>query len=728
VAANPNWESLAIEIPGKDLLEGARAAMEALVVYLEVVKAILESVKVFLVDFGNPIKALVEAVLKLVLDLFETMKRTGMYGWFDFPNPQTDPNFKHASGGYRSFISRFKAGLYDARDPNRPQPVAGTTKGGFVLIVADTGDPLSLMRYCEVLAKFFGKEFVTPEYQAPANFKVLPVGANGDRILSITKVYQQQPTQIAVEWSLPPVSTPGDPGFSDLIEGASVNFVPPKFLIEKSVTNPAVGEVSIADLNDRSAAGPVMMSQVTQFRARGSGEYLIRRIRLMDQYGNPFLKFQYYIVIDAAEETSTFLIGQLGTFRYIDSDVVPNKTYYYRVRAFSGSLAVQREPQILTFDPPKLNAIDGNPYLEWPAEDENDKPVMGRASPIAPIMIPTYPEKFDVIETLKRLFQTAFSFNFHMPLPAGQEIDDNGEAVPPTPDTSIGKGSLQNLAGPLTAFEAIPLVGQYAGSPLSVTTAFQPSPATGLVPEFPWNDSRVVRNAARLANIVGSAMLQANAALSFKALMEGTFPRGQPDIDRLNATNLAELVFEITKVQDPQAAGQDIVAAGVLYSKVFEDATVRLNVVVAVDHCKAFTLVGAPPDWVQLSLLRDIAPWSGQIIYELLAKMQALTDAYSGVMAELRAFIDLIVAKIDTLERFLKHLTGILDFVESLNLGFYILNVPVTDGGVGEWISLIDNAGGTPPPSGPTGYTAGAAMAYVAADVTPYVTALDLIF
>jgi hypothetical protein len=108
--------------------------------------------------------------------------------------------------------------------------------------------------------------------------------------------------------------------------------------------------------------------------------------------------------------------------------------------------------------------------------------------------------------------------------------------------------------------------------------------------------------------------------------------------------------------------------------------------------------------------------------------MQALTDAYSGVMAELRAFIDLIVAKIDTLERFLKHLTGILDFVESLNLGFYILNVPVTDGGVGEWISLIDNAGGTPPPSGPTGYTAGAAMAYVAADVTPYVTALDLIF
>lgn len=727
MAANPNWESLAIQIPGQDLLEGARAAMEALMVYLEVLKAILETVKVFLVDFGNPIKALVEALLQLVIDLFESLRRTGLYGWFDVPNPLVDPNFNRFVGGFQAFISRFKAGLYDARDPNRPQPVSGATNGGFLIIVADAEEPLALMRYMEVLMRFFGKEFTTPEYLAPANFKVLPVGAAGDPILAVTKVFQLQPKQIAVEWSLPPATSPGDPGFSDLIQSASTNFVPPRFLIEKSEVNPAVGEVDVSQLSEATATGQVVMSQRTHFRERGTGPFLARKVRLNDQYGNPFIKFQKYIVVDATHETATFLLGQLGTFRYIDSEVEQNKTYYYRVRAYSGALAVSGTS--LTFEPPKTNVIDQNPYIEWPASDSNDKPVMGRASPIAPIMIPTYPDKFDVIETLKRLFQTAFSLNFHLPMPKGAKFDADGVAIEPTQNSDVGKGSLTALAGPLTSFQAIPLIGDSVSRITDVTAAFQRDPATGLLPEAPWNDSRVVRNSARLANIVAGAMLQANAAVAFKSLMEGAFPKGTPPTDAITATSIADMVFRITAVQDPQAAGQKAVQdAGVLYSDVFADPTVRLNVLAAADFCKAFTLIGASPDWIQVSVLRDIAPWSGQLIYELLAKMQALTDAYAGVMAELKAFIDLIVAKIDTLERFLQYLISILDFVEGLSLGFYVLNVPETSGGVGEWVSLIDNAGGTPPPSGPGGYTGGVGIAYVAPDVTPYATALGLIF
>lgn len=725
MAANPNWESLAIQIPGEDLLEGARAAMEALMVYLEVVKAILETVKVFLVDFGNPIKALVEALLQLVLDLFESLRRTGLYGWFDVPDPLVDPNFNRFVGGFQAFISRFKAGLYDSRDPNRPQPVSGATNGGFLIIVADAEEPLALMRRMEVLLRFFGKEFTTPQYQAPANFKVLPVGKAGDPILSIDKIFEDQPTSIVVEWTLPPATPPGDPGFSDLIQAASMNFLPPRFLIEKSEVNPAVGEVDVAQLDQADVAGPVVMNQVTQFRERGTGPYVVRKIKLADQYGDPFIKFQKYIVVDPSNETATFLLGQLGTFRYIDSEVEQNKTYHYRVRAYSGSLAVSGTS--VSFEAPKINVIDQVPFIEWPAQDSNDKPVMGRSSPVAPIMIPTYPDKFDVIETLNRLFQTAFSLNFHLPMPPDAEFDE--ETTLPVDPTNIGKQSLTSLAGPLTSFQAIPLIGDTISRVTDVTAAFQRDPATGLLPEPPWVDSRVVRNSARLANIVASAMLQANAAVAFKALMEGDFPKGIPVVDKLKATNIAQMVFQITEVQDAEEAGQKAVQdAGVLYSNVFADPTVRLNVLAASDFCKAFTLIGAQPDWIQVSVLRDIAPWSGQLIYELLAKMQALTDAYAGVMAELKAFIDLVEAKIDTLERFLQYLVSILDFIEGLSLGFYILNVPETGGGIGEWVSLIDNAGGTRPPSGPGGYTGGVAIAYVAADVTPYAKALSLIF
>jgi hypothetical protein len=272
-------------------------------------------------------------------------------------------------------------------------------------------------------------------------------------------------------------------------------------------------------------------------------------------------------------------------------------------------------------------------------------------------------------------------------------------------------------------------VGDAVSSVTDVTAQFQPSPVTGRLPEMPWNNSGVVRNSSRLANIVASAMLDANSAVAFKSLMEGAFPKGNPSVTGLDATNLKELVFEITVVQDRQLAGQGAVQeAGVLYGRVFTDATVRNNVLAAVNFCKAFTLGGAPPDWIQVSFLRDIVPWSGQMLYDLLAKMQALLDAYAGVIDELKAFIDLIIRKIDTLERFLEYLISILDFIESLSLGFYILSVPQTSGDVNEWASIIDSAGGSKPPSGPGGYTGGVAFAYVAADVSAFATAFGLIF
>lgn len=705
--------------------------METLMVYLEVTKTVLETVKAFLVDFGNPIRALVEALLSLILDLFESLKQTGVYGWFDVPDPLTDPNFNRFVGGFPSFISRFKAGLYDARDPNRPQPISGTLQGGFTIIVADAESPLALLKLIQVLLRFFGKEFTTPRYPAPANFKVLPIKVTptgaGDPILALTALFQEQPSSVAVEWSLPPASSPGDPGFSDLIQAFSTGFIPPKFLIEKSEINPASQTIDASALPDPEAVGQVTMSVPTQFRERGKGDYLQRTVRLEDFYHDPFVKFQKYIVVDASTNSSTFFLGQLGTFRYIDTDVELNKTYYYRVRAFSGSLAVSGTS--VSFEAPKLDVIDATPYVEWPASDPSDAPVMGKSSPTSLIMLPTYPPQFDVIETLRRVFQTAFSLNFHLPPPDGAKFDSNGLPVSPTPSTAVGNGSMTQLAGALTSFEAIPLVGDAVSGITAVTARFQPDPATGLLPTPPWDDSRVRHNAARLANIVASAMMQANSAVAFKALMDGTFPKGVPSVTGLSAGNLSELVYEITSVQDPEAAGQSAVqTAGVLYGRCFSDVTVRLNVLAAVEFCKAFTLVGTPPNWIQVSVLRDIAPWSGQLIYELLAKMQALLDAYSGVISELKAFIDLIVQKIDTLERFLEYLISILNFIESLSLGFYILSVPVTDGNVGEWVSLIDNAGGTKPPSGPGGYTGGVAFAYVAPDVTPFKTAFELIF
>ena len=108
--------------------------------------------------------------------------------------------------------------------------------------------------------------------------------------------------------------------------------------------------------------------------------------------------------------------------------------------------------------------------------------------------------------------------------------------------------------------------------------------------------------------------------------------------------------------------------------------------------------------------------------------MQALLDAYKGVIDEIKAFIDLIIRKIETLERLLQYLIALLDFIESLSVGFFILSVPETEGDSAEWARLIDNAGGNPPPSGPGGYSAGVGLAYVAIDIGPFAEAFKLIF
>jgi hypothetical protein len=154
----------------------------------------------------------------------------------------------------------------------------------------------------------------------------------------------------------------------------------------------------------------------------------------------------------------------------------------------------------------------------------------------------------------------------------------------------------------------------------------------------------------------------------------------------------------------------------------------RLNILAVIQFIKSFTLGGVPPDWISVVPLRDIIPWAGEILYDLLDKIQALLDAFNGVMDEIRAFIDLIERKIAALERFIQFLIDILNLIESLQIGAFLLSVPDVSGDVFQWFEEVDNAGGAKPPSGPGGYSAGVSFAYVAPDIVAFKAAFSLIF
>lgn len=746
------WKSFEIQVPGKDILEPVRNVLETLLVYLEILKAILETIKAFLIDFGNPIRALVEALIKLIEELFLALKQSGFFMYLDVPDPiKGSSNFDLSRGGFPAFKQRFNASLYDTKDFNRPQPRPGSNKGGFVILLVDDSNIFALISKLLRLLKFFGKGFEAPRYLAPENFKVVPVGASGDPILAAANVFTDGPIEaIQLQWTLPTTQEASDPGFSDVLQKVWDEFVPPSFLIERtSGVSPLAKRLALEDINTAGETGIVEYDQPTEFEVKG--QKTTRKAVLKDDNGEVVVKSESYLVASAA----TQVFGQLGRFRFIDTSVEVDTDYFYRVRAFSGELDIEATPFIpggyaINF-PQTLEDINKErfgsnssvPALKWPSKD-NDDVIMGKPTAIVKGRVPVPIPDFDVVEALKRLFQTAFSLDFQLEMPAGSTFDSSGVPTGLTAVTAIGKGSLTNQTGILAGFESFPVVGRLATA-TTVNESYQPDPVTGLNPEMPWTKFSVRRQSARLADAVVSTMLNLDSGviLGFQDLMQGPLPRGSIDVPYLSdLTTLEQVVLQFTESEEIVAGtvgnegGASVVSTTEVatlesvtsYAWGYLNQELRLNVLEVIQYIKNFTLGGVPPDWISVVPLRDIIPWAGGFLYDLLDKIQALLDAFSGVIEEIKNFIDLLIKKIETLENFIKFLIDILNFIESLEIGAYSLSVTDVDGSVANWVAELESAGGDIPPSGPGGLTAGVAMAYVAPDITAFREAFNLIF
>ena len=234
MSGQATWSSFKIQLPGQEFLEPVRNVLETLLVFLEVLKAILETIKIFLIDFPNPIAALVKAIIALITTFFEALNRTGIYAWFDVPDPSVDPNFYRHQGGYPAFVNRFKGGLLDTRDPGRPQPIAGATSSGFVCIIADAQGPVELIRLIRILLRFFSKDLTSPQYPPPGNVKIAAAGDKNTPILNLARMFKVNIKGVLLQWTLGGNQTSPDPGFRDLAGMVGNEFIPPNWLIEKS--------------------------------------------------------------------------------------------------------------------------------------------------------------------------------------------------------------------------------------------------------------------------------------------------------------------------------------------------------------------------------------------------------------------------------------------------------------------------------------------------------------
>lgn len=746
------WSSFVIQVPGADLLKPLREILETLLVFLEILKTILETIKQFLIDFGNPLRALIEALIKLIEELFLALKATGFFAYIDVPNPTIDPDFNLINGGFPAFTTRFKQSLFDSRDFNRPQPRQGSTKSGFVLLVVDATDPFTLIRRIRQLLRFFGKELTSPRYNAPTDFRAGPVGASGDPLIDVASVFTDGPIEsVLLSWTLPTTTEAPDPGFQDAVAKMAAEFNPPNFLIEKSeVVNPAASKIDLSDMGSPDATGLVEFDRPTNIDASLGGRFaktegvqVLRREPLRDTQGDLVIKFQKYIKLGIVGD----LLGQLGTFRYIDTDVEVGKRYFYRVRPYDGDLAVDDNGQLInpaTSTASLKTGMSSNqetPVFQWPGETAESEIVMGEPSGIVEVTIPETTD-FDVYENLFRVFLSAFALDFQTPLPAEipeggpPMFDTNGDPIDPTPVEYVGRGTL-------TAAAAV-LGGGRAGDDLlgylsEFGTLVEATEAVNRVERVPFQNYYHRLHARRLADVTASALLQANAHINFRDLMRASPPTGGPvhltvpagnpfefSGDLLDgANNMEDILTLFVQLDDDGKVDNK----GVLrWMAGYSDLSLRKNVLIIIQFLKNYSLGGVPPDWISIVPLRDIIPWAGQFLYDLLDKIDALLAAFQGFLEEIKRFIDLLIRKIDALERFIQLLISILDFIEGLQVGAFVLSVPEISGDATAWVTELDNAGGDIPPSGEGGYSCGIALAYVAIDISAFKTAFGIIF
>jgi len=695
------WKTFKITVPGGDIFEDVRSLLETLLVYLEVLKAILDTVKSFLVDFGNPIAALVQALIALIESLFNALKQTGLYALYDLPPPE-DVNFTGFVGGYNGFVSRWVGSLYDTKDPNRPQPIPGANQSGYVLFYLEDTNINSLIDKIKALLKFFGGEFRLPRYAAPVGVRVFPVNDKRDPILSASAVFQSKPTALVLEWGSPSDIAVPVTNAASLLMNTGREFVPPKFLIERS---------------EGSASPPVyQILSLTSFQKKGNPVYTTVPVRETTTR-EPFLLFQNATTVKPGENTATFLSGATGTYRFIDTSVEPNKTYHYRVRAYSGELTVSPDGTIPFGTPTRSPNSDSSDYtLDYPGVGL----ILGNPSSVVTGRLPSTPEDYNVVGTLESLFLTLFAFNFHRNPDPDATFDTSGRNTGVTGPAQIGRGSIT------------PILANTVTEEMSPYATFSPSPVDGSFPTLPWEKATVQSRTRVLANTVASAMLaNPGTAQQFRSLMLGPLPF-TPIVSYgllQNTVNIQNIV-EAIPIQSKDATQFGITPQIVneTYLRAFADGNTRMNLLRVFQFIRSFTLGGKSPDWFSIALLRDVIPWSGQILYELLNKIQALVDAFNGTMAEIRSFIEMIERKIQTLENFVRFIIGILDAIESLSISARVLFVDAGNGGIPAWIGALNSAEGDKPSAGPEEYACSLTVAYSAVDAVAYKTALSLLF
>lgn len=421
-----SWSTLSIKF---DPLAPLKPPLQAVLVLLEVVEAILEAllaiIKAFLLDFGNPLKALIALLLAAIRAIINQLKATGfsiLVVHPDFSRQDFAQILASASGSYPRFESKVISKFYDSSDVFRPQYPPGSSVAMFVFYIG-TDSPGDLITQLFALLRLINTPAVLSALPAPVSVKVNPVRKSGSPVANFAGLFDSKETlndQLVIEWQMP--TNPGGSGafgFVNSMVSFYNSFRFPNFIVERSET--PQGELVQQEVNT-PVAGKQIKSVTTKYKLASPET----KVSVKEPNGTVYRNFKKKIKVSGADLVEGAFVG---TYRYIDKDgLQPGTPYYYRVRAYFGDateyLSCSSADDIIGNSNvvPKNN---GQPIIKYGSNGV----VMGPVSEVRRGFCPNLPHgsfDFNPYEAVNDAVQAGLLLNFDLPPPPDDSGGDTG--------------------------------------------------------------------------------------------------------------------------------------------------------------------------------------------------------------------------------------------------------------------------------------------------------------
>lgn len=360
------WQTITFRF---DIFDPLRPPIEAVLTALEAVEAVLEALldllKPFFLDLLNPLRAIIAALLAAIRAIINQIRATGLSVLLvhpDFSQQDFGAVLNSVSGAYPGFESKVVGKFFDTSDIFRPQYPPGSSVAMLIFYIgADSpGDLLGLLFALLALIKHPVQISALP---APVDVRAVPVRQGGDAVSQFRSLFDSDLLQaVQLEWRMPqgPSGT-GAAGFVGQIAALYNAFRFPNFVIERH--GPFPQSEGQGQLDPR---GELLRIQTNSATLGENVDALIQRydfprvnsrVPIREEDGTVHRVFNNKRAIQfggsgeavdgepigsptsALSAASTLVRGiASGTYRFLDEDddLIPGRTYYYRIRAFFG--------------------------------------------------------------------------------------------------------------------------------------------------------------------------------------------------------------------------------------------------------------------------------------------------------------------------------------------------------------------------------------------------------